>query len=336
MADEALVDAVRTVLREAAASGAEITARHVRAACERRLGLPPDGLLDKKEELMRIISATLNDGGDDQQQQTDQRVDPAAVREVQTALADPDGGPTRAALLVAELTGEGATAGREALEAMAVLSEACATSEAAARRLLDAHVAGALAAFLPPTAPKAAASLAVRLLSAMAMHAPLTEALVRSAMLPPLLARLNASLDGSVGVQCATLLHNLADGPASRMRLMHAGTLLVLTRVLVEPAADGALKEHCLQAAASLCGMPEAELSFPELLGAQLASPMPGTQKGALEALQIIRERQGAAVDARLAGCAKLVDGLANASGAKDAHVAANAQEMLSALRAAK
>ena len=146
----ALEGAVRDILSEASASGAELTARHVRTAVERRLGLPADGLLHRKEELMALISAVLQ-GPAAGATPSDERVDPAAVKEVQDALADPDGGPTRAALLVAELMGESATAGRDALEAMALLAEACATSEPAARRLLDAKVAGALAAFLPPT-----------------------------------------------------------------------------------------------------------------------------------------------------------------------------------------
>ena len=53
---EALATAVRETLAEAAASGAEMTARNVRHAVEKKLGLPQDGLLDRKEELMGIIS----------------------------------------------------------------------------------------------------------------------------------------------------------------------------------------------------------------------------------------------------------------------------------------
>lgn len=164
MSDGALVAAVREVLREATASGAEVTARTVRHACERRLGLPPDGLIERKEELMGLISAELEGG---QAAQLERRVDATAVREIQTALSDADGGPTRAALLVAELTSDGAI-GHDGQEAMVLLAEACATSEPAARRLLDANVAIALAGLLPPLAPKPTCSLAVRLLSASA------------------------------------------------------------------------------------------------------------------------------------------------------------------------
>ena len=56
MSAEALTTAVRETLAEAAASGAEMTGRNVRHAVEKKLGLPQDGLLDRKEELMGIIS----------------------------------------------------------------------------------------------------------------------------------------------------------------------------------------------------------------------------------------------------------------------------------------
>lgn len=232
-----LEDVVRGILREATASGTEITARSVRAACERKLGLPADGLVSRKEELMALISCALND----LQQQSG--VDAAAVLEVQNALADLDTGPTHAALLVAELTGEG-TGGGDAVKAMALLAEACATSESASRRLLDAGVVGPLAMSISPEMPKAAASVALRMLSAMALHATLTEQLVRSSALPPLLSRLSVSIDG-VGVQCATLVHNLADAPATRMRLLHAGTLRVLTRVIVEARVPPSHASSC-------------------------------------------------------------------------------------------
>ena len=45
MSADALATAVRETLAEAAASGAEMTARNVRHAVEKKLGLPPDGLL---------------------------------------------------------------------------------------------------------------------------------------------------------------------------------------------------------------------------------------------------------------------------------------------------
>ena len=42
MSADALATAVRETLAEAAASGAEMTARNVRHAVEKKLGLPPD------------------------------------------------------------------------------------------------------------------------------------------------------------------------------------------------------------------------------------------------------------------------------------------------------
>ena len=115
---------------------------------------------------MGLISAAANNDVE----VSDARVDSQAVREVQLALEDPDGGPTKASVLVAELTAGDpiplVSRRRGASEAMALLAEACATSEGAARRLLDAQITGALATYLPPTAPKSYASLAIRLLSA--------------------------------------------------------------------------------------------------------------------------------------------------------------------------
>ena len=332
MSADALATAVRETLAEAAASGAEMTARNVRHAVEKKLGLPPDGLLDRKEELMGLISATLNNDVE----VSDARVDSQAVREVQLALEDPDGGPTKASVLVAELTAASTGESREASEAMALLAEACATSEGAARRLLDAQITGALASYLPPTAPKSYASLAIRLLSAMALHGPLTEALVRSSCVAPLLGRLSISIDGSVGVQCATLLHNLADSPATRMRLLHAGALEVIIRVIVEPAASDGLKEHLLTALHSLAGVTEEGLAVPDLIGRFIAAKLPGTQRSGLSSLQILREKHGSAIDGRLAGCEGLVEGLTAASSSGDKEVAAEAAEVLGRLRAAR
>ena len=128
--------------------------------------------------------------------------------------------------------------------------------------------------------------------------------------------------------------HVLADSPATRMRLLFAGTLGVLTRILLEPAATPALKEHCLQAVASLAGVPEAELSFPALLGTFMSSRTPGTQRDALTALQLIRERQPG-IEERLFGVAELTAGLSCAASSTDAEVARSAAEALEALQRA-
>ena len=114
-----------------------------------------------------------------------------------------------------------------------------------------------------------------------------------------------------------------------------AGALGVLTRVLLEPVTTPALKEHCLQAVASLACMPEAELSFPAMLGTCLSSKTPGTQRAALNALQLIRERQPG-VEGRLAGVDELMAGLASAASSTDAEVSRDAAEALAALQQAE
>ena len=161
--------------------------------------------------------------------------------------------------------------------------------------------------------------------------ASVTGKLVGSAALAPLLARLSISIDGAVGIQCAALLHNLADSPANRMRLLHAGALEVVTRLMVEPSASGSLKEHLLTAAHSLLGASDEALALPDILGRFLAAKLPGTQKSALASVQIIRE-QRPGVEERLAGCQPLVDGLGTAKGSSDAAVASGAAEILAAL----
>ena len=322
--------AVRAALAEQSASGETVTARTVRLAVEKRLGLAVDSLLPRKDELMGFIAEEL--------QQATSTHAAGAVSEAIKALEDPDGGATKAALLVAELEGSSCSSGdckesQDAQVALALLAEACAASERATSRLLEANIGRALVPLVSPEAPTPTASLAVRLLSAMSTHRCGTDAIVKSPVVGPLLVRLSTAAEG-VGVQCAVLVHNLADSPATRMRLIFAGALGVLTRVLLEPVTTPALKEHCLQAVASLAGMPEAELSFPALLGTCLSSKTPGTQRAALNALQLIRERQPE-VEGRLAGVDELMAGLASAASSTDAEVSRDAAEALAALQQA-
>ena len=49
------------------------------------------------------------------------------------------------------------------------------------------------------------------------------------------------------------------------MRLLFAGALMAMCHVLLEPDASAGLKEHCVQAVASLAGLPDEELSFPQV-----------------------------------------------------------------------
>jgi len=322
-----LVAAVRAALAEQSASGGTVTARTVRLAVEKRLGLPAESLVPRKDELMTMITAEL--------QQTTSTSEVGAVAEAVAALEDSQRGPAKASLLVAELRSGSVkdAMGDDTQEALALLAEACAASEIASTRLLEAQLGCALAPLVGPEAPKPVASLAVRLLSAISTHRSGTDAIVRSGVISPLLMRLSMASEG-VGVQCAVLVHNLADAPATRLRLLHAGALGVLTRILLEPSATAALKEHTLQAVASLAGIPEAELSFPSLLGSFLSARQPGTQRDALNALQLIRERQPG-VESRLAGVEELIAGLNAASASSDKQVAQSAGEMLVALEGA-
>ena len=319
-----LCEYVSLIVSEARISKTELTARHVRAECERRLGLPPDGLVDRKDELTSAIAMVLRAPDPETVKEQEQ-----AIIQIQKQLEHPTNGPSRAAILVAEL--DDADVDKSAAEALAALADICAGSELATKRLCDAKITGPLSTFLPHEIPKATTSLALRMLLGMAVHTSITEVIVRSSITTPLLARLATSGD-SIGLQCALLVHNLADAPATRMRLLHAGTLEVLTRILVEPAAGPQIKEHCLQAAASLAGVPESEHSFPELVGKFLGARLPGTQKKALTALQLIRERGGSNIDERLAACDVLVDGLRTAAASADADVAADAEITLAAL----
>lgn len=116
------------------------------------------------------------------------------------------------------------------------------------------------------------------------------------------------------------------------MRLLHAGALEVCARVVAEPAASDGLKEHVLTAMHSLAGAADEGLAVPDLLGRFLGARLPGTQRSALAALQIIREKAGRAIDARLAGCEAIVGGLRAAAGSSDAQVASEASALLAAL----
>ena len=96
-----------------------------------------------------------------------------------------------------------------------------------------------------------------------------------------------------------------------------------------------AFKEQLLQAAHSLAGLPDDELSLPDLLGKVLEHKMPGNQAQALASVQIIREKQTKSIDSRLKMCKGLVEGLQAAKGSANEKVAKEAAELLDAFRAA-
>lgn len=358
--------AVRAVLT--APDATAMTARDVRTQCEQRLGLPKDGLHEMKEVLLESINAVLAAAGE--APAAPPAADKGAVAEVVAALEDDAGGAKRAEMLIGQLSARESSA--MTTEAMLLLCDACAASAAASRRMIDGGMLDALVPFVTP-APNsnAAASLAVRMLSAMSTHAagpercpariepaavrpaaaahgpsapsaptapssahpPGRRRLLKSRVVAPLLARL-ASASDELGVSIAALLHNLADSPGSRLRLLHHGALLRLCHIIMAPEASAGLKEHCLQAAASLAGRPEAEISFPQVLGLLCAARAVGTQRDAVSALQLVLERQPG-IEARLAQVAEVTDGLEAAAAATDAGVAAAAAELLASLRKA-
>jgi hypothetical protein len=327
-----LREVVAQILSEANPAGEPLTARQVREQAEQRLGLKKDALEAKRDELMDMINGLLVARG---QAEAEARIDPKAVKEAVSAIEDADGGPTKAALLVAELSADGAAAegglqeaGAQAIE---LLAEVCAASALASSRLLDAGVSKVLAALIHPSVPKTSASLALRMVSGMSTHKGVTEAIIKAGLVSPVLARLVVSIDG-VGIQAAALCHNLADSPGNRMRMMNEGTLGALTRVILEPAASAQLKEHALQAAASLAGKPEAECSFPELLGGFISMKLPGTQREALNALDLVREKQPG-IEGRLQRVPAIMEGLQVAAASRDPKVAASARMLFKTLQ---
>ncbi len=251
---------------------------------------------------------------------------PSAIEEARAALDDADSGAGRAALIVAELTDAPGRA--PAAEAMLLLAEVCAQSVLASGRLLDAGIAGVLCGSIEPEKPKAMAGSALRLLSALSTHDSLTERLLRTGRLVEHLVTLLPVAGDEVAAQVANLMHNLADGPANRLRLLHGGVLIALTHVILTPSASAGVKEQCLHAAAACAGLSHTELSFPELLGRMCASKVPGTVRDALTSLEVIVEKQPE-VRRRLGETEEVVEGLRVAAGSSDLSVASGAAALL-------
>jgi len=98
--------------------------------------------------------------------------------------------------------------------------------------------------------------------------------------------------------------------------------------MIMEPSGSGALKEHCLQAAASIAGHPTEEVSFPQLLGRLCAAKVPGTQREAMACLQVIAEKQPEHCR-RLGQVEEIKSGLAAAAASNDAQVVSDARGLL-------
>ena len=314
-----------TEILRASADG--VTARNVRTRMEADMGLPPNALQAMREEvdaaIVEALKALHGEGAGGE-----------ADAEVAARLAGASGAAEAEALLkgvddAAAAGGDGAW--DEAACASALrLVESGATSAAGAAVLLDARLAGRLAPFLAPTAPPRLASLAVRALTAASMHDGTTARLLADGCLPPLLARLPTAPD-SLAILLVALLNNLADSDGNRLRLLTAGALSLLTHLVIDPAGSATLKEQCVNAAAAIGGQPDAEVSFPQLVGALCASRIPGTQREAVRSAAIMAAR--AELLPGLARVPGLVDSLRAAESSRDAAAAAGAAEVLGALR---
>ena len=103
-------------------------------------------------------------------------------------------------------------------------------------QLLDARLVQRLGAFLDPRASKDVATIAVRLLTAASLHDGVGATLLRDGLLPLLLGRLPTAADG-LAILIVALFHNLADNSANCLRLLTAGTLNAVTRLILEPAS---------------------------------------------------------------------------------------------------
>lgn len=195
---------------------------------------------------------------------------------------------------------------------------------------LDEDLVKRVGAFLTPLSKTDESILAVRVLTAASIHDGLTERLLRDGCLPLILERLRTSGE-SLSIPIAALLHNLADTPANQMRLIAGGAVAALTHIVLDPAAGGTLKEHCLQAVASMAGRAEAEISFPAVCGLLCSSRLPGTQREGLRALALLAER--ADLRGRLSAVDEIQTGLQAARASRDAAVAEQAAELTARLQ---
>jgi len=197
------------------------------------------------------------------------------------------------------------------------------------QQLLDALLVQRLGAFLEPLGSKEVAAIAVRVLTAASLHDSVGATLLRDGVLPLLLGRLGTAADG-LAILIVALFHNLADSSANCLRLLAAGTLCAVTRLILEPVSSATLKEHCVTAAASMAGCAAEEVSFPQVVGRLCASRLPGTQREALSSLELIANV--ATYRAQLPQVADVVSGLRAACRSRDATVSSQARTLLQLL----
>lgn len=180
-------------------------------------------------------------------------------------------------------------------------------------------------------------ALALRVLTAVSMHGGGCTTLLLQAdglrngtgLLDVLLGRLPRCGD-ELSILIVALINNLADTPANQLRIVASGALGALTHVILNPAASGVLKEHVLTAAAAMGAMAEEEISFPQVVGRLCASRVPGTQRQAVHAMEILADRPQ--LRPQLAALSDIVSGLRSACGSRDSVAAQGAKDTLGIL----
>mmetsp|Transcript_38307 Transcript_38307/g.89664 ORF Transcript_38307/g.89664 Transcript_38307/m.89664 type:complete len:321 (-) Transcript_38307:137-1099(-) len=310
----AIVEGTREILAD---RREDLTAKDVRIALERRLGLPEDGLLSRREEVAAAIKTVM-------QENSATPVQTEAVEHMLHMLLTD--GETAQRML--------ASANETDIATLVLLADTAAASESAARVLAAAHLGSSLVPMLQPGAPRQSAAAALQLLSGATKHAApdISKLLLLDDILQPLLSLFALRAEEELAVRVAMLLNSLADSRGSRFRLLHGGALRALTHTIIEPMSSGALKEHCLQAVASIAGRPDDEVSLPQILGLLCADRLPGTQREALASLQIIAEKQPE-LCARLLQVDEIAHGLASAVESSDTTVSVDAADLLKLLK---
>jgi len=304
--------AVRLTLAELGGDPWDASARDVRLETERRLCLPADALAEMRNEVFTALRDAIVTGG------------PAAAHAGATAhhlrmLCSSSCLPANAAASLEELEKALAEVAR-AKEALQPELDMCAV----------------LCAYLLSEEPQLP-TMALRVLTAASMHGGgCTAALLQakglrddSGLLEVLLGRLPRAGD-ALSILMVALLNNLADTPANQMRIVASGALAALAQLVLDPAASGVLKEHALTAAAAMGGMAGDEVNFPQVVGRLCASRLPGTQREAVRAMEILADK--APLRPQLARIEEIVTGLRAAQGSRDAAAAKGASETLALL----
>lgn len=334
MVDKAIVRAVVVEHIQAHGYDGTLTARVVREETERRMGLPQGGLVEHKDTLLKAIEEVIGEqpkpSSGTEAPTPGQAPGQAAATEAECAAARAavEADAEAAERLLRET--EAATQPSEAESCLERL-EAAAASRTAAERLVAAQLVGRLAPRLKPGSDKKLAALAVRVLTAASLHDGLTAQMLKAAELAAMLIEALVAATDALAIPLVDLMHNLADSDANRLRLIAAGCLPAVTRLLLAPSGSSTLKEHALNAAASLAGVPDTELSFPEILARCCASRIPGIQREGLRSMQLVAARSDLAP--RLAQVDGLKEALRAAATSRDAACAQSAAELIEVLK---